>query len=117
MWLAPEDPGLSGGVGWQPAVRVGPPAKSQRVAVGATPKAGEQVTRNSEPAESHSAAVEVMGLFHGQPRAHAWNSPKPAFAKCSEQICRGLCPRVSSLWESFQIQSVYCLKREVEFFT
>lgn len=96
---------------------MGPPPKRQRVAAGATPKAGEQVISKAGPAESRSAAVEVMGLFHGRPRAHVWNRPKPAFAKCSEQICRGVCPGVGSLWESFQIQSVYCLKREVEFST
>lgn len=74
MWLAPEDPGLSGGVGWQPESEWGLLQRARGWQWGHA-QAGERVTRNSEPAESHSAAVEVMGLFHGQPRAHAWDSP------------------------------------------
>ena len=102
MWLAPDDVGLFGGVGWQPGVRVGPPPKRRRVAVGATPKAREQVTRKSGPAESCSAAVEVMGLFHGQPQAHAWNSPKPAFAKCSEQNAEVCAPESAPFGNPFR---------------
>lgn len=47
-------------------VIAGPPPNRRRVAVGATPDAGEQVTRKAGPAESCSAAAEVTGLF----RAH-----------------------------------------------
>lgn len=67
MWLLPEDWGLFGGAG--------SPPNRRRVAVGATPDAGEQVTRAARPAESCSAAADVMGLFQAcgkwRPWAHA----------------------------------------------